>query len=429
MAAISTAIPAGVYCKDDGLSFAILNSGVFLFRNTTQQMRFNGPSAFMIDWEWGSPTFVLQPDRVTLLEGNVHRFTLQNSSEFRIPVGEYVKHGDVLCFTIEDDADGRQLFTFEGATQQLQSDRDSFQVTWRWGSPKFVVHDGSTLLENGEHAWHLQPLVAASASVHQLCSLRDNGVLTLHGALRPHQVRSAMRCADVRALLERAGSQPSAWLEANSSDAAVLELARPVWPLVERLLGQSVPAPSTAQVAVRTRGGEAQSPGVLPPDAHIDGLHAPNNSIPPGAIHNFTMLVGVALTDVTAPNMGNFGVFPGSHRAIARAVDAAGGTEAAASILCAQDGCSATEHVNMLMPFAELAPPQPLLAAAGAIYLAHYQTCHFVQPNAVGTESRVAVYFRVTAPGRPDSDQRTRIDALDTKGLFCELPGLAGLPE
>jgi len=127
--------------------------------------------------------------------------------------------------------------------------------------------------------------------------------------------------------------------------------------------------------------------------------------------------------------MGNFGVFPGSHRAIARAVDAAGGTEAAASILCAQDGCSATEHVNMLMPFAELAPPQPLLAAAGAIYLAHYQTCHFVQPNAVGTESRVAVYFRVTAPGRPDSDQRTRIDALDTKGLFCELPGLAGLPE
>ena len=133
------------------------------------------------------------------------------------------------------------------------------------------------------------------------------------------------------------------------------------------------------------------------------------------------------------PNAGNFGVFPGSHRALARAIDAAGGPSAAAAVLGAQDGRSATQHLQSLLPLATLAPPHPLCVQAGAAYLAHYQTLHFVQPNVVGTAPRVAVYFRVTHPQRAvalpvGADPCTRLEALGSSGLFSELPGLVGLP-
>ena len=45
-------------------------------------------------------------------------------------------------------------------------------------------------------------------------------------------------------------------------------------------------------------------------------------------MHNFTLLLGIALTDVLAPNTGNFTVMPGSHIELARACSALGGGEA-----------------------------------------------------------------------------------------------------
>lgn len=266
------------------------------------------------------------------------------------------------------------------------------------------------------------------ATVEQRCHLRDTGYLVMHSCVDPDAVRAARQCATVQAVLGCAGAAGAAtWSEGGGSDPALLALALPIWPTVRELLGDDTPFPSWAQVTIKTPDGgcTGAAPGEVPPDAHIDGLHAPHNGVPPGEIRNFTLLCGVALTDMPAPNMGNLGVVPCSHRALARAVGTVG-LEAAAATLSAQDGASATERLNRLLPLGSLGPAQPLCAAAGAAVLAHYQTVHFVQPNA-GREPRIMVYFRVTSPARPGGVQ-TRLEALTPQGLFLEWPGLTALP-
>src|SRR5678815_1227883 len=44
-----------------------------------------------------------------------------------------------------------------------------------------------------------------------------------------------------------------------------------------------------------------------------EGMDSPHNGVPFGEIRNFTMLVGVFLSDVTGPYSGNFTVWPGTH--------------------------------------------------------------------------------------------------------------------
>ena len=432
-------IPLGTYRKEDGVYFTILEGDEFCFRGERQPVRRVGDAeaSFTITWEWGEPTFVLQPDGATLVESGEHAFVRQ-----LLPVGEYINQASRsgLRFWIESDDDGGQRFLFEGESQKLRfcpsdsssSGRAAFTITWTWGNPWFQMQeDLTTLIEDGEHIWKLKS--HQLPSIHQLRALRDSGCLLLHHALPPAQVQSALRSYDVRTLVDRAKESPSTWLEGPSSHPAVLDLARPLWPMLTYLFGEPPTPPSSAQIAVKSPGGDACEPGAMPPDAHIDGLHAPGNGVPPGAIHNFTLLLGIYLTDVPAPNMGNFGVFPGSHRALALAIDSKGGAATAASVLGAEDGQSATQHLQSLIPFEELPPPQPLCAMAGAAYLAHYQTIHFVHPNALGTEPRVAVYFRLTAPRQrawataEGDDARSRISALTARGLLCELPGLANI--
>ena len=264
------------------------------------------------------------------------------------------------------------------------------------------------------------------ATVEQRCHLRDTGYLVMHGCVDRAALQAARQCASVQAALGRAGA--GTWSEGGGTDPALLALALPVWPTVRALLGDDTPFPSWAQVAIKTPGGgcTGAAPGEVPSDSHVDGLHAPHNGVPPGEIRNFTMLVGVALTDMPAPNMGNLGVIPCSHRALARAVGTVG-LDAAAATLSAQDGASATERLNRLVPLGSLGPAQPLCAAAGAAVLAHYQTVHFVQPNSAGSEPRIMVYFRVTSTARPAGAQ-TRLEALTPQGLFLEWPGVAALP-
>src|SRR5688572_20239953 len=50
-----------------------------------------------------------------------------------------------------------------------------------------------------------------------------------------------------------------------------------------------------------------------PPGGHVDGMYTPHNGVKEGTISNFTMLVGVLLSDLPAPFCGNFTVWPGTH--------------------------------------------------------------------------------------------------------------------
>jgi hypothetical protein len=344
-----------------------------------------------------------------------------------IPSGCYIKHDGGVQFTI---ADG--MFTFNGSSQRMCTTSDAtgpaFTISWEWGEPTFVLQpDEVTLLENGVHSFRRIP---TTATTEQLCHLRDAGYLVVHDCVSHAAVAAALRCTSVQDAILQA-SESASWIDGGGCDPALLALAVPIWPTVRSIVGDDAPLPSWAQVAVKAPGGAGALPGYFPPDAHIDGLHAPNNGVPEGAIHNFTLLVGIALTDMPAPNMGNLGVVPCSHRALARAVGSVG-LEQAAATLSARDGASATERLSRLLPLRCLAPPLPLCMLRGAAVLAHYSTVHFVQPNSAGVAARVMVYFRVTSPARSQdeacSDLRMRLEVLSPEGLYLEQPGLASLP-
>ena len=99
------------------------------------------------------------------------------------------------------------------------------------------------------------------------------------------------------------------------ADPRLLRLAtnRPVWSCVRSLLGdRRVERPRECQIALRFPRPEG-TPRTL--DApHVDGYHTPDNGLPDdGIVYNFTLLLGVFLSDVDAPLSGNFTVWPGTH--------------------------------------------------------------------------------------------------------------------
>jgi len=192
-----------------------------------------------------------------------------------------------------------------------------------------------------------------------------------------------------------------------------------------------VPLPAHCQIATKKKialGDEHGVtavhllPGIQPPDTHIDGLYAPGNGVPENQIHNFTLIVGVPLTNMSSTNAGNFGVIPGSHKAIERAIRRLGILESVKRLTEHPDGRSA--KLGNLLNLVDLAPPQSLCTSAGTPVIAHYQTAHFVQPNVYGDEDRVVVYFRITHPRRDGHSFCP--EALEN--VFLELPGIAKLP-
>jgi hypothetical protein len=358
--------------------------------------------------------------------------------------GVYLKSGGDLQFTI--DATTLE-FGFQGAKQPLRPVLPdaggaaaaaplpgAFCIDWRYGQKQLfqLQQDGISLHEvksNGSfHVFRLQGVPTTA----QLCHLRDVGSLQLHGAVSPALVDAAKQSAPIVAALGKAAQMPhvgQAWLTESSKHASLLALAEPGWPAVCAILGcPDLPLPSSCQIAIKVgtapgSAAAAQAPGALPPDSHIDGLYAPDNGVPINTIHNFSLLLGVSLTDMPNPNMGNLGVFPGSHLALGRAVGQVGLVQAVG--ILSQGATSATQNVEQLVGgFHTLAPPQPLCGMQGMACLLHYQSIHFVQPN-TGAEDRVMVYFRVTHPRRQPHSFCP--EALEN--IFVEMPGLSGLPK
>jgi hypothetical protein len=165
--------------------------------------------------------------------------------------------------------------------------------------------------------------------------------------------------------------------EIQKSEAIVGLLTRtPAWELAESLVGKDKLKPThAAQIALRFPGMQN------PPDPsrpHLDGMHSPHNGVPYGEIHNFTMLVGVFLSDVTGPYSGNFSVWPGTHTIFEEYF---------------------REHGPMSllegMPKVEMPEPVQLNVKAGDIALVHYQVAHGVTQN-VSPNTRYALFFRLT---------------------------------
>ncbi len=160
-------------------------------------------------------------------------------------------------------------------------------------------------------------------------------------------------------------------------EAVITDLVNktPALALAESLIGAGKIQPVGAgQIALRFP--TLQDPP-HPPRPHLDGMHSPNNGVPAGTIRNFTMLLGVALSDVTTTFAGNLAVWPGTHHLYERYFQEHGP-------LALLNG----------MPPVEMPEPVQVLAKAGDIIMAHYQTAHGVTAN-TSPHPRYAIYFRL----------------------------------
>jgi len=217
-----------------------------------------------------------------------------------------------------------------------------------------------------------------------LARFETNGFTVLpKGTVPPEMVSEALRA-----------------LRGECGDAACHDtfLKTKVFDVVTTLLGAD-PAP--------VYGGWYQSApnpvseGVLPPTkrvmveqakvgAHIDTGHGGPY------LDKFDLLVGIPLTTVATEWCGNFGVCPGSHVALAKAIEAKGGYDAFTG---GGQGIHHTAYWNALRwcPVEKM-PSKALCVEAGQPYIAHQMTIHFAQANLFGTETRQVLYFRVHHP-------------------------------
>ncbi len=212
-------------------------------------------------------------------------------------------------------------------------------------------------------------------------ALLTAGYVSLPGIVPQRQVAAALHTIN-RALGDR-GMEPALLAQFRSRSytpeeqraPAITELftQTPLQALAAAWLGQVSPVES-GQIALRFPNTAAPRP----PRAHLDGMHTPTNGVPPGEIRNFTALVGVFLSDVPAPDCGNFSVWPGSHLRHAEHFRA--------------HGPGVLLHG---MPPLELGSPRQLTARAGDAVLCHYLLGHGVAENA-SPHVRYAVFFRLT---------------------------------
>lgn len=173
----------------------------------------------------------------------------------------------------------------------------------------------------------------------------------------------------------------------------------PAWSLAESAIGEDKIKPtSSGQIALRFPSLQDPPPK---PGPHLDGMHSPHNGVPKGEIRNFTMLVGIALSDVTQPYAGNFTVWPQTHTLFQEYFKANG-----------------PESLLNGMPAIELPEAKQLLAKAGDVMLVHYEVAHAAAIN-VSPHVRYAIYFRLKHIDHDDRKWETMTDIwLDWEGLI-----------
>lgn len=133
---------------------------------------------------------------------------------------------------------------------------------------------------------------------------------------------------------------------------------------------------------------------------HLDGMYSPHNGVPVGTIQSFSLLLGVMLSDVPQPFMGNLSVWPGTHRLYETYFREHG-----------------PEKLLDGMPPIPLPEPVQMLGRAGDVVLCHYQLAHSIAENA-SAHVRYAIYFRVHAVGHAARWKEALTD------IWLEYPGL-----
>lgn len=165
------------------------------------------------------------------------------------------------------------------------------------------------------------------------------------------------------------------WSE-DTDDPAIADLLfkSGLWELAEAGVGTGkLIRPATGQIALRFPSVNNSHGG---PAAHVDGFYSPNAR--DSKISRFTMLVGVMLSDMPEPYMGNLAVYPGTHKRIAEYISAHGTADLRSGLLGKIDLGQAVQ----------------LTGKAGDAVLLHYQLAHDKEQN-LSPHIRYMAYWRL----------------------------------
>jgi hypothetical protein len=248
-------------------------------------------------------------------------------------------------------------------------------------------------------------------SESQRCSFMQNGYLQIRGAVPLSLANAALKRINhdlgIPGNMIDGGVEGSIKLAGNTSNSdAVLDLyyLSDVCKYVEALVGadQVVP-PQGAQIALRfPELGEPREP--LGTEWHTDGMRQ-------GRLHPFTLLAGIALSNVPEPLCGNLTVFPGSHASLHKQLTVDG------KLHGHDDECYKADSVWGDGTLPDLGTPVQLLAARGDVVLAHPNLAHRGGLN-FSPDIRYQVYFRI---------KHKQLDELQDKcaaDLWADLQGL-----
>ncbi|HVZ72631.1 MAG TPA: phytanoyl-CoA dioxygenase family protein [Polyangia bacterium] len=230
-------------------------------------------------------------------------------------------------------------------------------------------------------------------------ALVDEGYLLIPGLVPRARVDAALRAVN-HSLGEQGIAKDALWtMRAQTfcpelvSAPEILDLYRETGlrTLAEAAIGEGrVRAPTTGQIALRFPAPSDTPP--RDPHPHVDGMPGPLNGVTAGTIYHFTALGGVFLSDVALPFHGNFTVWPGTHRALARRFAERG-----------------TDELLTGFPPIELPRPRQVIAHAGDAILAHHQLAHGVAAN-LGPHVRYAVFFRLSHEAHDPTSTATMVD-------------------
>lgn len=242
----------------------------------------------------------------------------------------------------------------------------------------------------------------------QRAEIAEHGYVRVPGVVPKVMVDAALRAIN-HSLGEGVKQEDMAKLRAQSfcpelqPQPVITDLFNktPAFDLVRSVVGDFRPITS-GQLALRFPSLQ-DPPGQ--PHPHLDGMYSPHNGVPKGTIQNFTMLVGVMLSDLTEWNAGNLAVWPGTHRLYEKYFQEHG-----------------PEALLNGMPPIDMPDPVQLTGKAGDLVLCHYQLAHGVSPN-VSPHTRYAIYFRVMSAARTNDWKKPMTD------IWLEWPGMRSLVE
>ena len=219
-------------------------------------------------------------------------------------------------------------------------------------------------------------------NLRQKQEIADKGYVQVPGVVSPLMVAEALRAINHSVgqgmnVSDMTRFRAQSYCPEIQNSAAITDLLKktPAWDLAESAIGTGrIKPPGGGQIALRFPS--LDEPGRARP--HLDGMYSPTNGVQEGTIGNFTMLLGILLSDVPAPLMGNLHVWPGTHKLYEAYFREHG-----------------PQSLLQGMPPVEMPTPEAVMGKAGDVVLVHYQVAHGVGPN-VSPHTRYMIFFRLS---------------------------------